>query len=385
MARALVLPLALVLLGGCVEPAPTSRVCGGVHLDEPLLVLSSNLQASGLGRLDEEGCLVEIPDIALGADPSLSSGSGGPMVCVRDQGLVHALDPSTLAITRTWVAYDEAEPTFELATGGKAKGPHNPHDADVDAEGRLWVARFEQPTLGVVGADGAFVAKVDLSAFADVDGLPEVEAVRVVGDRVHAALERLDRRTWKPAESGVVVTIDVASREILGSIDLGGLNPFGRMKPAPWDLSGATVGIALPGDFFAIDEGNAAVIVDLSAGVVTGIADESELGGSIAEIALGAPDEAYAIVAGPEIQNPTRLVRLDPTGKTPPRVLADTRSGGGDGAYDYAGLAVIGDFVLLGDRSYAAPALRVFDRATGTEVGSLRPERLPPLSLAPLR
>ncbi len=374
----------LALLEGCSEPAGTARTCSGVALDGPVLVLASNLQASGLGRIDEAGCLTEVPDIALGADPSLSFGHDGPFVCVRDEGLALFVDPSSLAITRTWVTFGASETTFELATGGKAKGPHNPHDADLDADGRLWVARFEQPGVAVLEPDGSFGGVVDLSSFADVDGLPEVEAIRVVSGRAFAVLERLDRRTWKPAENGLLVAIDVASRSVVGSVDLGGKNPFGRMKSAPWDPSGATVVLAMPGDFYALDDGHAAVIVNLETLDVTGIAEENTFGGSIVEIALAAPDEAYAIVAGIELENPTRLVRFDPSGKTEPRVLADTREGGKRGTYDYAGLAVVGRHVLLGDRAYGAPAIHIFERATGLEVGSLKPERLPPVSLLPL-
>jgi hypothetical protein len=155
------------------------------------------------------------------------------------------------------------------------------------------------------------------------------------------------------------------------------------MRPVPWDASGRTVALAMPGDFFAIDEGNAAAIVDLETLDVTGIAEESAFGGSIAEVELAAPDEAYAIVAGTGLENATRLVRFDPSGKTEPRVLADTRDGGQGGNYDYWGLAVVGRHVLLGDRAYGAPAIHIFERATGIEVGTLQPERLPPMSLLP--
>ena len=373
-----------MLLGGCSEPAGAARTCSGVSLDGATLVLATNLQASGLGRIDESGCLTEIPDISLGADPLLASGVGGPFVCVRDQGLVRGVDPASLALTRTWVAFGASEPTFDLATGGKAGGPHNPHDADLDEAGRLWVARYEQPGVAVIEPDGSFGGVVDLSAFADVDGLPEAEALRVIRDRVFVAVQRLDRRTWKPAENGAVVAIDVASRSVVGSVDLGGKNPFGRMRPVPWDPSGRTVVIAMPGDFFAIDAGHAAAIVDLDALVVTGLAEESSFDGSIAEIELAAPDEAYAIVAGTGLENATRLVRFDPSGKTEPRVLVDTREGGEGGNYDYWGLAVVGRHVLLGDRAYGAPAIHIFERATGREVGVLQPERLPPMSLLPV-
>lgn len=383
-----VLALGLVVCPACSEPAGAARTCGGVPLDGAALLLASSFQASGLGRIAEDGCLTEIPDIALGVDPSLALGQGGPFVIARSEALVHAFDPDTLAITRTLVAYaDDAELEAPFVFPGCSdRQTHgiNPHDADFDAAGRLWVARYEKPTIGIIAADGSFAGTVDLSMYADADGLPEVEAIRVVGDRVHAVLELLDRcNGYKPSANGAIVSIDAETRTVAGLVDLGGKNPFGRMKPVPWDPTGDTVAIALPGDFFAIDEGNAAVQVKLSTGEVAPIAFEAVLDGSIAEVALAAPDEGYAIVAGVEPQNPTRLVAFDPRTGAPSATLLDTRAGGAEGNYDYTGLAVVGAHVLVGDRAYGAPAIHVIERATGREVGTIRPERLPPVSLVP--
>jgi len=380
----------LVLVAGCSEPASVAYSCSGVTLGGSALLLASNYQASALGRVDEKGCLTEIPDIALGTDPAFSLGNAGPFVNARSEELVYSIDPDKLAITRTFVPSTDAEKadTITLPCGGQVKGL-NPHDADLDASGRLWVARYNRPSLGVVAPDGSFEAAVDLSPLADADGLPEIESVRVVGDRAYATLELLDRcSSYKPTGHGRIAVIDVTTKQLLvaETIELGGTNPFGRMVGAPWDSSGHTVGIALPGDTSAIELGDAAAIVDLSKpGEGKGFGDEATLGGSVVELVLAAPDEAYLIVADttPTI-NAEHVVRIDPqTGAIGPTLL-DSRWVKEGGGYCYAGLALVGTHLLIGENDRCTPSIHVFDRATGAEEGVLHPSRLPPVSLLPL-
>ncbi|UQA55130.1 YncE family protein [Polyangium aurulentum] len=376
--------LAALAASGCTEPAGNALTCGEFKPERPVLVLGSDFVASALGRLGADGCLTEIPDLTLGGDASLSIGNAGPFVSVRVDGVVYAVDPETLSLTRTWVSYGEDEAKFQMPCGN-AGLVSNPHDADLDAAGRLWVARYDQPTIGVVEPDGSFGGTVDLGSFADSDGLPEVEAIRVVGARVYAAVDRLDRcALYKPAGPGRIAVIDAEKREVTGAIELGGANPFGRMISAPWDPSGSTVAIALPGSFSAIDDGDAAAIVDLASGAVQGFGKESSLGGSIAEVAPAAPDEAYAIVAGPEQANATRVVRLDPATGEVVATLADSRDEREGGGYCHVGLAIVGAHVLVGSKPPCAPAILAFDRETGRKAGAIQPERLPPLSLVPL-
>jgi hypothetical protein len=378
------LVLAALAAWGCTEPAGTSRVCAEILPERPVLVLGSDFVASALGRLDAEGCLTEIPDLALGGDASLSMGNAGPFVSVRVEGVVYSVDPEALSLTRAWVSHGEDEKKFTTPCGD-AGLVSNPHDADLDAAGRLWVARYDQPSIGIVEPDGSFGGAVDLSSFADADGLPEIEAIRVVGDRVYAAVDRLDRcAAYAPAGPGRIAVIDASSRDVTGAIELGGNNPFGRMVSAPWDASGGTVAIALPGSFSAIDDGDAAAFVDLPSGAVQGFAKESSLGGSIAEIAPAAPDEVYAIVAGTDQANPTQLVRLDPATGEVTATLADSRDDLAGGGYCHVGLAIVGAHVLVGSKPPCAPAIHAFDRGTGRKVGSVQPERLPPLALLPL-
>jgi hypothetical protein len=375
---------------GCSEPAGATRTCGGVPIESPVIVLSvgQDRASSALGRVDTDGCLTEIPDIALGADPALSMGRDGLFVCARSEGLVLEIDPTLLSIRQSFTAYGAAEKEFTIPCGG-VPSAHNPQDVDRDANGNLWITRYEQPTIALVLPSGELGEKVSLSKLADADGLPEAGAVRVVGDRAYVAVQLLDRcGGFVPTGHGRIAVIDVASHDHVSTIELGGENPFGRMVPVPWDKSGGTVAIALPGDFYAIDtDADAAAIVDLPNGEARGIAKESELGGSIAEVALAAPDEGYAIVAHPDpmrLLNPTRVVRVNPETGALGATLLDSRDDGDGGGYYHYGIAVVGAHVLVSDRTPGAAAIHVFERATGREIGLIRPQLMPPAALLTL-
>lgn len=371
---------------GCGQSPGLSRTCSGLSLDGASLVLLSTYQVSGLGRIDTDGCLTEVPDIALGTDPALSGGGDHVFVVARIEELVHEIDPDNLSFGRTFVPYTEAEieETHVLECNQQIVKGTNPQDVDVDADGRLWIARLNKPTVAILETDGSFSATVDLSSFADADGLPEASAVHVVGDRAYVAIERLDRcGNWWPTGPGLIAEIDVATRMVVKSIELGGANPFGRMVPAPWDLSGNTVALALPGRILEINDGDAAAIVNLKSGDVTGFGREVELGGSVAEVALAAPDEAYMIVTNaddPTI-NATSVVRIDPqTGQIAAKLLDSRTSSEPGGGYCHRGLAVVGPHVLVGSNTPCETGVVVLERQTGQQLGVIRPSKLPPIA-----
>src|SRR5947207_1556622 len=71
-------------------------------------------------------------------------------------------------------------------------------------------------------------ATVDLSPWGDADGLPEMDQMALVGDRLFVSLERLDRtRRFAPAGRSRLVVLDTASDAVVGVVELTGANAFG--------------------------------------------------------------------------------------------------------------------------------------------------------------
>lgn len=367
-------PLVAAILGiavaSCAEPPRSVERCiPGLKLDRPLLVLESDLSAaSALARIDTNGCVTERPSLALGGDPSLVISRNRVFVVIRDRSRIAEIDP--------------AGPL--LIEGGQFDIPPadimtNPHDVVVASDGTLWVPRYNMSSLGVFRDDGALIAEIDLSAYADDDGIPEMESAIAVGDKVYVALERL---LWTGAryvttESSLVVALDVVNRSVAEVIPLQGRAPFGRLVPSPEDET--VFFAAVPGHFDAIDERDGIERIDTKTGTSRLVARETELGGSVSEIALASETQAYAIVARPEASNDTSLVEWNPTTGARVRTLATTPS-----EYRLWGLTIAGNEVIVGDRERTAPRLRVFSRDTGNEKGSIPLEVLPPVSIISL-
>ena len=60
--------------------------------------------------------------------------------------------------------------------------------------------------------DGAELGQIDLSAFVDADGLPEVSQIVRVGDRLYLSCQRLDRNGgWGPADVSYLIVVDLAT------------------------------------------------------------------------------------------------------------------------------------------------------------------------------
>ena len=109
------------------------------------------------------------------------------------------------------------------------------------------------------------------------------------------------------------------------------------------------------------------------------ILSEGLAGGSVTDVALVSPTEAYAIVAGPEEGvNPTRVVAFDPERGEVTRVLATAEG------YYHWGLLAVGDLLVVGDRTPGSARVVFFDRGTGDEVGAVLAQRLAPVSFAPI-
>ena len=277
-------------------------------------------------------------------------------------------DPVALRILRTF----RAHAPFEARS--------NPQDAAVDAEGRLWVTRFDHPTLAILSG-GDRVDTIDLGPFADADGLPEMAAIHISGGRAYVALQKLDTGAaaaiYPPTGPGAVLSIATADPSDILQLPLSGRNPFNHFSPAPYDPS--LLVVPTPGLFDAVSLEDGIDLVDTVAGAARQLVGEPALGGSATEALLAAPDEGYAIVAGPEEGvNPTRVVAFNPKTGQLTRTLATAA-----GFYHW-GLALAGRHVAVGDRTPGSARILFFDRATGALGGEIPAQQMAPVSLRAL-
>src|SRR5262249_44642385 len=105
---------------------------------------------------------------------------------------IQAIDPATGYATRWQCSVENGS---------------NPHDIAFAAADKAYVTRYERATMMIVdpttGADCARFVRgtVDLAAFADADGLPEMDQAVVIDGKLYVTLQRLDRRNFfRPTE-----------------------------------------------------------------------------------------------------------------------------------------------------------------------------------------
>ena len=193
----------------------------------------------------------------------------------------------------------------------------NPHDiAFVDAD-KAYVSLFDRPQILIVDptpgprCEGFVRGAIDISAYADADGLPESDLMRIVGRRLYVTLEKLDRDNFfVPSGPGSVLVVDVDSDTVVKEIPLTSGNPFSQSP-----------GIVLDGNSLVISETNefgrndgGLERIDLSDETARGFfVTEATLGGDLTDFVLVDEHLGYAVISVSLEEITSELVRFDPT------------------------------------------------------------------------
>jgi hypothetical protein len=202
----------------------------------------------------------------------------------------------------------------------------NPHDIAILDQSRAYVTRYDVAELLVVnpsvGPDcsGFTVETIDLSPFADADGIPEMDQMALVDGLLYVAVQKLDRNNFfSPTGPGGIVVIDTATNQPIDEITLSGGDPLAATKGLT--VIGNALVVAETGSFGVTDGGIERV------NLVTRTAEgffitEAELGGDITDFVLVSGDIGYAVVSKPDFTN--NLVAFDPTKGIATRTILDS-------------------------------------------------------------
>ncbi len=265
----------------------------------------------------------------------------------------------------------------------------NPHDILVVAPGvrrktpgKAYVTRYGGRELWVVdpatrGCTGFRLGTIDLGAFADADGIPEMDQMALVDSRLFVTVQRLDRNHgFAPTAYSSVVVIDTASDQPQAEIRLAGRNAFGDASGIAREPGGRRLAISTPGDLYTVGDGGIQWIDPdtLTADPAGFFVTEDEVDGNVTDFVLVSPTKAYAIVQARDLKN--RLVVFDPTVHGSARTLLSR-----DGFLPDIALAPDG-MLWIADEARPAYGIRLLDPATDQLVGT-RPINvgLPPFSL----
>ena len=108
---------------------------------------------------------------------------------------------------------DLKTPLTQYSTGNGS----NPHDMAFVSEEKAYISRYERTHLLIVNpVTGDSLGEVDLSGFADADGLPEVSQLALYNNHLFAACQRLDRDNgFVPTDVSVIAVVDVMTDQVV--------------------------------------------------------------------------------------------------------------------------------------------------------------------------
>jgi len=244
----------------------------------------------------------------------------------------------------------------------------NPHDIAFAAPDKAYVTRYERASLLIVdpttGPDCAGFVRgtVDLSQFADGDGLPEMDQAVVIDGTLFVTLQLLDRRNFfRPTERSLIAMVDVASDTVIGSIELTGTNPFAESAGLVPDPVTGTLLVTEVGEFGRADDGGVERVDPVTRTVSGFFVTEQDLGGNVTDVVLIDEHRAYAIVLDETARS--RVVRFDPT----MRQVTATLASGDEFLVDIE-RGPDGGTLYLTDRTLRRPGIRRFAIADDTEI-----------------
>jgi hypothetical protein len=352
----IVLALSLVSLA-CDEEARARRLPVG-ELMRHVVVLATDYQTGSLAVVDLD---------TKEAYPSLSPIHSDPTGRIRGEKVyvLNRLEADNIQVV---------DPTSGYATGLQFSVGNgaNPHDLAFVSDAKMYVTLFDRKELGVFDPEtGAELGTVDLSAFADTDGLPELHTLAMAGTHALVAIKGLDRdHKWALSRPGELAVIDTTTDKVVDTdleaagvqgIPLLGQNPNGHMVA----LGDGTIFVATLGRFATIDEAGIERVRSEAPYMSEWVVRESVLGGSVTSFATLDGVSFFVVVAVAQASGEG----FDTVVKHYATTTGEAKEIFKTAGYQISDLALTskGELVVC-DRTLEAPGVRIFDTETGKEL-----------------
>jgi hypothetical protein len=239
----------------------------------------------------------------------------------------------------------------------------NPNDIAVVSPTKAYVTRYDQADLAIVNpAAGTVTGSISLAAFADADGIPEMNRLAIRNGRLFVSVQRVDRDAFfSPTDSSALAVIDLATDLLVDCDSLAG-GVQGILLPAQNPTTEIEIdpkGKLLVGctGLFGVNDGGVARVDPVglaSEGLET---TEAQLGGDVNDIAVSPAGRAFVVLSDASFNTVCRAYDRA-TGMAGCLVHASN-------GFQLADAEVNDRNELwLCDRTPTAPGLRVFDAAT---------------------
>ncbi len=233
-----------------------------------------------------------------------------------------------------------------------------------------YVSQFDSATLAIVdpsvGPDckGFVLRGIDLSPWADADGIPEMDQMVLIGKRLFVVLQHLDRAAFfTPVGPGLLVVIDTTTDTVTQTLTLSLTNPFAQTKGLIYDPVTQRIFVGGPGSFFSdLNDGGIEAIDPVSLRSDGLLITGAELGGDLTDFVMTGATRGYAVVTGADSR--WRLVAFDLATRTVTAMPAIS-----DQTFADIETSELGE-LWLADRSFAGGSLggvRIFSLIDGSE------------------
>lgn len=243
----------------------------------------------------------------------------------------------------------------------------DPHDIVVLSPTKAYVTRYNATRMWIVNpSTGLQTGSIDFSSFADVDGIPEMHEMILVGTNVFVTVQRIDRNTWGPAGQSYVAVIDINTDTFVDTdpgtpgtqaIALSRANPYSTPRLDPY---GGFIYFGCAG-FWGLRDGGVETIDPYALSLNGTIFTETAAGGDFLDVEIVLGQYGFAVIQNASFN--TELITFDP------------QTGLKTGTVYNPGAYVIQDInvsptreIFLADRTPVAPGIRVYDAATATEI-----------------
>ncbi len=259
----------------------------------------------------------------------------------------------------------------------------NPRDIAFTSETKAYVPRYARSSLLVVNpATGDSLKTIDLSSFADEDGIPEMNTALAVDGRVYVTCQRLDRNAFlAPTDRSVVAVIDAEADSVIDldpeeagiqGIDLTLKNTDTAV------LRNGKIYISCVGAFLDFTDGGIEIVDTVENRSLGPGIGEAELGGDVGAIAMSSDTKGYVVLGDSSFSNSIKPFDLsDRTASEP----LDGHSGGFT-----PDIQIAGGRLYVADRgSFTDPesaGVLIYDTETGEKLRGPINTGLPPHGIA---
>lgn len=243
----------------------------------------------------------------------------------------------------------------------------DPHDIAFASSTKAYITRYNTTELWIVDpSTGAHTGSIDMSSLADSDGIPEMDKMLVVGNRLFVSIQRLDRNNyWLPAGNGIIAVVDMTADTLIDvdpsmeghqDIVLSSSNPYSDIQFDPFS---GRLFVSCVGTWGVADGG--VELVDPESMTEEGyMIKENAAGGDINDVEVISTEKGYLIVTDTNFYNVLRSFNPS-SGEAGETIYAPQ-------AYTLSDIEVSpAKKLFLCDRSATNPGIRIYDTYSDTE------------------